>query len=1126
MEQKNILGGLKNVVGNKNSDLVLESLGKIYAKFGDKSYLLNDLFQSLDTTSTSNESTIKTVENLSEISSYPGDNIFIFEKSTKNLYFTKNDEYLPLINNSDVTGYLTNPLNEPLEITTRKAPLVVNSTQLVKNLNTELLGGYSHESYPKKANDETIKGNWTFEGVNKAKESWTFEKHLAIGGSLISTRGFAPGYSGYGWMLDADTNTLTIDNLIVRKILSVYELVVNKISATNGSLWVSNAGKVETAYKISVTPTSTVSLPFSDIDTTPQVFDDYTNTYFSKDNVVTSDTFTINSLLISEELTTEILSSKKLILNSNNVRKFLYLYYNYYGGNFFLIKLDEEGSKYPPFKVGDILRNQKFINNGIRYYDALVTNVNYEEGFFVIRLANSIFDNYNSVILDENGNLVNTTEETANYYSDSTRNPNTVFVDDLNQSVDTGTEGSPVEGDNLVQIGSISDTNRKNAIYITSTDDRAPYIDVLSGIDRPDYSVILKEIVLEGGAEVIKTPNMLKCRLGRLDGIYEPSFKLKQPHGFGLYSDNVFLKGEFYLENGDTLVNFDENKIYLKYKDAGLEISDNSLGEPVLKLFGDQIEFWSGKSGSANSVKLMSLTTLFNSDGSKINDSLINADGILALLDVNGIIQSKGLIIKEGSDESDELFNELVYDSTLCIKHNNSWILDANLNTYNTWEDLIEVLNTTGNTQGTFIRILDGTNVPSISTLYKKGDVITTKHGRNTKVIVFLDVFTSEPNYYELTVKYDKLSSSNIKLVDVYDSFNGYPNYKPGYYIFRTNSNLPINLTANNISRYDDTGRWYNYLSYDSSPEVLDVNFKIKDDIGCFISTRGKFYANGAEINGTINATGGTIGGLRINSNSIGINKTDVKSDGSGSSGMFLYSDMIGFNKSNRQVILGPTNFLASYDYLCTMTDYRVDLMGAIGLNVGVTKRVTDNIAINITGGYIAGINYKTKVYGFEEVEAETGAVIYDIDRDVNMVIASTEYTVKGEKHDRDVYLNLPEMRNCDDGHILKIKRGINNGSKVYVVNGKTNWTTYTYDPVNHKDVFTEHKGYSYIYYNGSDYVYPILEQGNIDKEKSSLAISSEGDAMEFVYIKGLYSSGGTQGSHGCWVQFKNPREW
>lgn len=77
----------------------------------------------------------------------------------------------------------------------------------------------------------------------------------------------------------------------------------------------------------------------------------------------------------------------------------------------------------------------------------------------------------------------------------------------------------------------------------------------------------------------------------------------------------------------------------------------------------------------------MSLTTLFNSDGSKINDSLINTDSILALLDVNGIIQSKGLIIKKGNDE---LFNELVYDSTLCIKYNNSWILDTALDTYNT----------------------------------------------------------------------------------------------------------------------------------------------------------------------------------------------------------------------------------------------------------------------------------------------------------------------------------------------------------------------------------------------------------------------------------------------------------
>lgn len=167
-------------------------------------------------------------------------------------------------------------------------------------------------------------------------------------------------------------------------------------------------------------------------------------------------------------------------------------------------------------------------------------------------------------------------------------------------------------------------------------------------------------------------------------------------------------------------------------------------------------------------------------------------------------------------------------------------------------------------------------------------------------------------------------------------------------------------------------------------------------------------------------------------------------SDGSGSSGMFLYSDMIGFNQPNRQVILGPTNFLAGYDYMCSMTDSRVDPIGAIGLNVGVTKRVNNNIAINITGGYIAGINYKTKVYGFNIETSKTDSVEYTIDRSVNMVIASTEYRVMNNNntystYSRDVYLHLPEMKNCDDGHILKIKRGINNGSKVYIVNGKTN---------------------------------------------------------------------------------------
>jgi hypothetical protein len=40
---------------------------------------------------------------------------------------------------------------------------------------------------------------------------------------------------------------MTIDYLVVRKAMKVYELVINKISATNGSLWVANSSKCDAA---------------------------------------------------------------------------------------------------------------------------------------------------------------------------------------------------------------------------------------------------------------------------------------------------------------------------------------------------------------------------------------------------------------------------------------------------------------------------------------------------------------------------------------------------------------------------------------------------------------------------------------------------------------------------------------------------------------------------------------------------------------------------------------------------------------------------------------------------------------------------------------------------------------
>jgi len=61
---------------------------------------------------------------------------------------------------------------------------------------------------------------------------------------------FTSGWAGTGWRLDygvtnTNTATLEIDDLWVRGTMSVYELLINQIRATNGSLFVTSSARVE-----------------------------------------------------------------------------------------------------------------------------------------------------------------------------------------------------------------------------------------------------------------------------------------------------------------------------------------------------------------------------------------------------------------------------------------------------------------------------------------------------------------------------------------------------------------------------------------------------------------------------------------------------------------------------------------------------------------------------------------------------------------------------------------------------------------------------------------------------------------------------------------------------------------
>lgn len=95
-------------------------------------------------------------------------------------------------------------------------------------------------------------------------------------------------------------------------------------------------------------------------------------------------------------------------------------------------------------------------------------------------------------------------------------------------------EDYPQLGDVVFRFGNKTDKNRQGIIYLTSSDDNAPYIDVLDGIT--DSSMFEK----------------IKVRLGNYSGIRTK--KGVQLKGYGIYAQGaVFENSDIYLQDGTTV---------------------------------------------------------------------------------------------------------------------------------------------------------------------------------------------------------------------------------------------------------------------------------------------------------------------------------------------------------------------------------------------------------------------------------------------------------------------------------------------------------------------------------------------------------------------------------------------
>lgn len=904
------LGSDKVIVGNKYTDLVLETLGKVYIKTGNSSRVLSDVLKLLDQVQ---EADIKSqtiiVGSLLEMEQmeYPGDGFFVYNTLTTTLYISYDERYVALIEAAEGAGYVRrkgDTMTGQLEINTVGPPLIVASSKLVNNLNVEFIGGYAADDLAKKRVDEYITGNWTFKGKGVSENNWTFNQNVRMYGDLVTSGSltspeFTSGFGGYGWRLDADTNTLTVDYLVVRKAMRVYEMVINKISATNGSIWVSNSSKCTAAYQpkiitqadlqgigtwgtedaksnleklmpsnnyflfndlstnYSVTEKFTTQLANASGTYTPKAFVDYNFIIYIKDITVVinsplfkgpSSLYDLNVLdkswaeyntnnpspgIITEKVFNTYKSNIKLIFISKsreviewkevpgdplsgtepskwaNVDSFnkrvqffivpesrevnykkdgktssdgsnlysVYPYYKYFGlqkpdtgmpsqSNIWVVECKNED--YPYFKPGDTVRCQKYNNGNIKYYDAIVT-AQVDSYTYIMQKALSVFDTYTEVSYDDEGNLIKFEQsfnDTQYNKTEQLYNSNTNEYEPARTTDNGKADGNAIskderlddiaKDDDMVQTGNIYDIERQNAVYITSTDDCGPYIDVLAGLNRPDYSVLYvtptwatkkanikkkggiyvregasgfyyqttnpgsvnpdnfggkidkkhpliflktkdkNQVLINDGEnnqitqEILNNPaeygyfltevptidsallfrnkeykctytKITKVRLGNLSGIHNEIFGTKQPYGYGLYGENVFLTGEFYLNNGTSIVDFSEESILLKFRNAGLEIRDvvNEDGTidqvPALNLEGEPILDESGNPTYRNKTEIymnadqfvfsiagnpaMKLSGLFNDKGQFQE----------ALLDINGWIRSNGIQVGTGN---------------------------------------------------------------------------------------------------------------------------------------------------------------------------------------------------------------------------------------------------------------------------------------------------------------------------------------------------------------------------------------------------------------------------------------------------------------------------------------------
>lgn len=537
-------------IGSTSKDLVLNTFGRIYIRVRDRYYELN--YGNAGSNNTLNEQKgdpdiiiLESSNNLASIT-YPGDNKVILTLDG-GFYITVNGEYRPYTIKQTGSSWEIEDLTvkNPIKIlTTTEPPFIINSKQLVENLNAQYLNGYTDDKFAKKAENESISGNWTIKNI------------LFVDNVLKSTNN---KNTLNDTILDFANSTLDIDYINVRKAMRVYEYIINRIKCINGSFWVSDSAIIQSIPKLSYSENEVSSWAYTIVDAIQDDFNFGTlnNEWHTLEewyNIFIPNYSTQPYIPIDVENKTQIDNATTLLTGRTpegiitdetlwNKTKELYpiqygelsildfldtIYNGFYNvsrvsdrfnGTVKKYQMkDETSAQLTVFWVNDVVKCQKTINNIPYNAEGVVTKV---EGLDVwIK-----------------------------------------FTDLSNVNI--------IEGDTFVRIDNVIHPDRRGAIYLTSADYKAPYIDI---IDNTDYSYNKNDYNEDITDEPYVNNSNIKIRLGRLDGLaYDEVFG--RMSGMG-----IFIQGNYnqdYVSEATTILGQIEE--FAQNNSGGLYIKDGCI---------------------------------------------------------------------------------------------------------------------------------------------------------------------------------------------------------------------------------------------------------------------------------------------------------------------------------------------------------------------------------------------------------------------------------------------------------------------------------------------------------------------------------------------------------------------